>query len=88
MYKFINKDGSDSEDESNQERLNEVEQLITNYQLELSKLMIGRGELWTPTSLISLICESFVYMEKISACPQPLRIPVGEARSRLFRRAC
>ena len=44
VYKFINKDGSDSEDESNQERLNEVEQLIANYQLELSKLMIGRGE--------------------------------------------
>lgn len=43
VYKFINKDGSDSEDESNQERLNEVEQLIANYQLELSKLMIGRG---------------------------------------------
>lgn len=44
VYKFINKNGSDSEDEQNQERLNEVEQSISHYQLLLSKLIVGCGQ--------------------------------------------
>ena len=44
VYKYINKDGSDSEDEQDQERLNELEQSLSQYQILLNKLMIGQGQ--------------------------------------------
>lgn len=44
VYKFINKDGSESEEEQEQERLNEIEQSLSQYQLLVNKLMVGRGQ--------------------------------------------
>lgn len=46
VYKYINKDNSESEDEQDQERLNEIEQSLSQYQLTMNKLMIGRGQIY------------------------------------------
>ena len=44
VYKYINKYESDSDEEQNQERLNEIEQSLTQSQLLLNRLLVGRGE--------------------------------------------
>jgi len=46
VYKYINKQGSDSEDEQEQERLNEIEQSLTQSQLLINRLMVGRGQMY------------------------------------------
>ena len=46
VYKYINKDGSESEDEQDQERLNEIEQDLSQNQLTMNRLMVGHGQLY------------------------------------------
>eukprot|EP00111_Clytia_hemisphaerica_P017969 TCONS_00053193-protein len=46
VYKYINKDGSESEDEADQERLNEIEQHLSQHQLTMNRLMVGRGQVY------------------------------------------
>ena len=46
VYKYINKDGSESEDEQDQERLNEVEQELSQNQLIMNRLMVGQDQIF------------------------------------------
>jgi len=46
VYKYINRDGSESEDEQDQERINEIEQHLSQHQLTMNRLMVGHGQIY------------------------------------------
>ncbi|XP_065674500.1 actin-related protein 5 [Hydra vulgaris] len=53
VYKFISKDGDDSEDEQDEEKLTEIKQSLGHYQLLLNKLMVSKGQKFQQLPLIT-----------------------------------